>query len=199
MRRGSPGGDPGGTKRGGSGRVTPVASVRAAVLAVAGLGWAWSGCGGGDASGATVSVYVAAPLCAAAKAELASHGATAGHFKVAARCLAPSERAGGGVDLATDGSNSRRATEDTSAVATLEAPGPGNKFTRAILESAGIPLVTSPSGSRGMTRIIEAVEGAGSSNVRDSVQEALEPQSLPARSAWNASGTACRRRRRPSG
>ena len=91
-------------------------------------------------SGATVIVYVAAPLCAGAKAELASHGATARHFKVAARCLAPSERSGGGVDLATNGANSRRATEDTSAVATLEAPGPGNKFTRSILETAGIPL-----------------------------------------------------------
>ena len=146
----------------------------ATVLAVA-LGIAIAGCGGGDASGATVSVYVAAPLCAAAKADLAKHGATVGHFRVAARCLAPSERSGGGVDLATTGSNSRRATEDTSAVATLEAPGPGNKFSRAILESAGIPLVTSSSGPKGMKRIVEAVEGAGSSNVRESVSEALEP------------------------
>jgi hypothetical protein len=134
-----------------------------------------AGCGGGDASGATVSVYVAAPLCAAAKAELSSHGATAGHFRMAARCLAPSERAGGGVDLATVGANSRRATEDTSAVATLEPRGSAIKFTRAILESAGIPLVTAASGRRGMKRIIEAVESAGSSNVRESVREALEP------------------------
>jgi hypothetical protein len=122
-----------------------------------------------------VSVYVAAPLCAGAKAELASHGTSVGHFKVAARCLASSERAGGGVDLATDGANSRRATEDTSAVATLEAPGAGNKFTRAILESAGIPLVTSSEGRTGMKRIISAVEGAGSSSVRNSVRETLEP------------------------
>jgi hypothetical protein len=133
------------------------------------------GCGGGDASGATVTVYVAAPLCAAAKADLASHGPTAGHFKVAARCLAPSERAGGGVDLATNGANSRRATQDTSAVATLEPPGPGNKFARAILETAGIPLVTSASGKAGMAQIVKAVEGAGSSEVRDKVREALEP------------------------
>jgi hypothetical protein len=122
-----------------------------------------------------VSVYVAAPLCAGAKQELASHGATAGHFTVAVRCLAPSERNGGGVDLATDGSNSRRATADSSAVATLEPPGPGAKFTRAILESAEIPLVTSASPSKGMKRILTAIEGAGSSSVRGSVQEALEP------------------------
>ena len=81
----------------------------------------------------------------------------------------------GGVDLATDGANSRRATEDTSAIATLEAPGPGNKFPRPILESAGIPLVTSASGRTGMKRIVSAVEGAGSSNVRDAVRETLEP------------------------
>jgi hypothetical protein len=133
------------------------------------------GCGGGDSQGATVSVYVGAPLCKAAKAELASHGASAGHFKVAARCLAPSERAGGGVDLATDGSNSRRATSDTSAVATVESPGPGNKFTRPILESAGIPLLTSSSGRQAMRQVIEAVENSGSSSPRSKVREALEP------------------------
>jgi hypothetical protein len=146
-----------------------------AAVALAALAVGVAGCGGGDASGATVSVYVAAPLCAAAKTELAAHGATAGHFKVAARCLAPSERAGGGVDLATNGSNSRRATEDTSAVATLEPPGPGAKFSRAILESASIPLVTSASGKTGMKRILGAIESAGSSNVRESVQKSLEP------------------------
>jgi hypothetical protein len=144
------------------------------MLAVA-LGVGVAGCGGGDAAGATVSVYVAAPLCAAAKGELTGHGATAGNFRVAVRCLAPSERAGGGVDLATVGSNSRRATEDTSAVATLEPPGPATKFTSAILESASIPLVVTPSARRGMKQIIEAVESAGSSNVRESVRETLEP------------------------
>jgi hypothetical protein len=122
-----------------------------------------------------VSVYVAAPLCASAKAELSSHGATAGHFKVAARCLAPSGNSGGGVDLATNGANSRRATEDTSAVATLESPGRGNKFARPILESAGIPLVTDQSGRQAMKRALTAIEGAGSSDVRGSVREALDP------------------------
>lgn len=152
-----------------------MAERAAATLIAATIALLVAGCGGGDASGATVTVYVAAPLCAAAKADLASHGPTAGHFKVAARCLAPSERAGGGVDLATNGANSRRATQDTSAVATLEPPGPGNKFARAILETAGIPLVTSPSGNTGMTRVIQAVEDAGTSDVRESVRQSLEP------------------------
>src|ERR1700759_2988042 len=133
-----------------------------AVVLVAALAIGVAGCGGGgDASGTPVSVYVAKPLCRGAQAELGAHGGTAGNFQVLIRCLAPDERSGGGVDLATNGANSRRATEDTTAVATLEAPGPGNKFAHAILESAGIPLVTSPSGNAGMTRIIKPVEGAG--------------------------------------
>jgi hypothetical protein len=145
------------------------------LVALAAVAVAVAGCGGSDSQGATVSVYVAAPLCAAAKQELASHGATAGHFTVAVRCLAPSETSEGGVDLATDGSNSRRATADSSAVAALEPPGPGAKFTRAILGSAEIPLVTSASAAIGMKRILTAIEGAGDSGVRSAVDEALEP------------------------
>jgi hypothetical protein len=149
--------------------------LRCGAVLLAVPAFAIAGCGGSDASGATVTVYVAAPLCGAAKADLASHGSTVGHFKVVARCLAASERAGGGVDLAANGSNSRRATEDTSSVATLEAPGPGNRFAAAILESAGVPLVVASSGQKGMQRVIKAVESAGSSNVRESVQQTLEP------------------------
>jgi hypothetical protein len=179
----SEGADPGVPRRNNSGEVpaghprvrrgrAPRLLAAATLAGVLAAGAA--GCGGGDSSGATVTVYVAKPLCAAAKEELSSHGATAGSFKVAIDCLAPTEKAGGGVDLATNGSNSRRATEDSSSVATLEEAGPGTEFSRPILESAGIPLVTSPSGSSGMTRILKAVESAGSSNVRESVQSALE-------------------------
>jgi hypothetical protein len=145
------------------------------VLLVAAVGVFASGCGGGDAKGAAVSVYVAKPLCRGAQAELGAHGGTAGNFQVLIRCLAPTERGGGGVDLATNGANSRRATEDTSAVATLEPPNAGAEFSHAILESAGIPLLTTSDGRAGMKRVIAAVEGAGSSEVRDSVREALEP------------------------
>jgi hypothetical protein len=167
------------TRRNNSGEVSSshARGLPLVALAATGLlaGGVLAGCGGGDASGATVSVYVAAPLCAAAKQDLASHGATAGHFTVAVRCLASSEKGGGGTDLAVDGANSRQATQDTSTVATLEPPGPGTKFTRAILESAGIPLVTSADAERGIARILEAVESAGDSNVRESVQGTLEP------------------------
>jgi hypothetical protein len=162
------------TRRNNSGEV-PLSHTRGLpLLALAAVALALGGCGGSDSEGATVSVYVGAPLCAGAKQALAVHGATAGHFKVAVRCLAPSEKGGGGVDLATDGSNSRRATADSSAVATLEPPGPGAKFSRAILESAEIPLVTSPSAQKGMSRILAAIEGAGDSGVRGAVGDALE-------------------------
>lgn len=150
-------------------------SARGVALLVAVLGLGVAGCGGGDAAGTAVTVYVAQPLCQGAQAALGDHGDTAGNFRVLIRCLAPDERAGGGVDLAANGANSRRATEDTRAVATLEAPGPGNEFAGSILESAGIPLVTSPSGGKAMARVLKAVEDAGSSNVRESVQAALEP------------------------
>ena len=143
------------------------------VLAVAGLAVVIAGCGGGDASGATVSVYVGAPLCSAAKASLAAHGEEAGSFKVAVRCLTGVEKPGGGTDLATVGANSRRATEDTTSVVTLEPPGPANKFSRPILESAGIPLLVSASARQGMSHIIEAIEDAGTSNVRHSVEASL--------------------------
>jgi hypothetical protein len=122
-----------------------------------------------------VDVYVGASLCGAAKSELGSHGPEAGHFTVAVKCLAGSEKAGGGTELATVGSNARLATEDTSSVAMLEGPGASNKFARPILESANVPLLVAPSGRAGMRRVLEAVEGAGGSDVRGSVQEALEP------------------------
>jgi hypothetical protein len=163
------------TRRNNSGEVPSNHARGLPLVALAVVALVIGGCGGSDSEGATVSVYVAAPLCAGAKQELASHGPTAGHFTVAVRCLAPSETRGGGVDLATDGSNARRATADSSAVATLEPPGPGAKFTRAILESAEIPLVTSASAAKGMKRILSAIEGAGSSGVRGSVGDAVEP------------------------
>lgn len=158
------------------------APVAVAVLLCSLLAAALAGCGGGDARGANVTVYVGAALCRAAKADLAGAAGKAGNFAVTAVCL-PAARvvASAGAqpnartDLATAGANARRATEDTSAVALLEAPGQAAKFTRPILESAGIPLVTSPSGEKAMRRTLAAIEEAGSSSVRDGVREALEP------------------------
>ncbi len=164
-------------------RPAPVAvGVGVGVLLCSLLLAALAGCGGGDAKGATVTVYVGASLCPAAEAALASAGGRSGNFAVTAVCLpattvppATGTGTASRTDLATAGANARRATEDTSAVALLEAPGQASKFTRPILETAGIPLVSSSSGKAAIQRTLTAIEEAGSSSVRDGVREALEP------------------------
>lgn len=151
--------------------------AQGALVGVLVLGIGLLGCGGGDAKGARVTVYVGASLCPAAKRELSAHGGEAGNFKVTAICLpaAAGRQDSAGTDLATVGANARRATEDTSAVALLESPGHATKFMQPILETAGVPLVTSASGETAMARTLEAIEAGGSSSIRDSVREALEP------------------------
>jgi hypothetical protein len=117
-----------------------------------------AGCGeGGAASGATVSVYAAAPLCRAAGKRV-----HAGDLTVRVVCLAPVERRGR-VDLATAGADARRATEDSTSVAYLEAPGPAARFSRPVVESAGIAWIETSSASAAMHRIVSALEAGGSS------------------------------------
>jgi hypothetical protein len=148
-------------------RLAPVA-VLLALAAVA------SGCGGtaGVSSGATVTVYVSAPLCPAAKRELAASGGRAGDVRIRAICLGGT--AGKPPNLAATGADARRATEDSTTIAYLEAPGPAARFAQPIVESAGIAWVKSSSGSRAMARILHAVSEADSSALRDSVRGALE-------------------------
>ena len=128
-----------------------------------------AGCGeGGAASGATVSVYVAAPLCTAARQELAKEGGEAGDLEVHVTCLPPVEGKGG-ADLATAGADARRATEDSTAVAYLEAPGPAAKFGQSIVESADIAWIETGSVEAAMRRVLRALEGRGSSSPRGAV------------------------------
>ena len=66
--------------------------LRWAGLAAAGvmlIGAAGCGGGGGVSSDAVVTAYVEAPLCAAAKQELARHGGRAGDLRVQAICWQP--------------------------------------------------------------------------------------------------------------
>jgi hypothetical protein len=143
-------------------------------LALLVLGVGAGGCGGeGVSKGATVNAHVSAPLCAAAKRELTKQGSSAGDVKLRAICLAPAMH-GGRLDLATIGANARRATEDSSAIAFVEAPGPANRFSRTILEEAGIAWTTASSGASAMARVLRAVSEADTSSLRDSVREALE-------------------------
>jgi hypothetical protein len=125
-----------------------------------------AGCGeGGAAGGATVSVYVAAPLCREAGKKL-----PAGDLTVRVVCL-PAVEKRGGVDLATAGADARRATEDSTSVAYLEAPGPAAKFSRPVVESADIAWIKTSSPATAMHRIVSALEGDSSSPRRAVLEE----------------------------
>lgn len=138
------------------------------------LGLLLGGCGGdgGVASGATVSVYVSAPLCAGAKQELARNEERAGSVRVRMICQ-PSARHGGRLSLATLGANARRATGDSTSVAYLERDSTAARFTHPILESAEIGWVRTASGSSGMHRVLHAISASGGESLRDSVRESL--------------------------
>lgn len=148
-----------------------VVTAACTLVAVAAIG----GCGEeGVAEDATVAAYVEAPLCVAAKQELASHGGHAEDLKVRAVCL-PSGRDGERLSLATLGANARQATEDSTTVGYLEAPDPAAaRFTHPILESAGIAWISRSSGKTAMADLLQAIESAGSSgSLRESVRNAL--------------------------
>jgi hypothetical protein len=142
-------------------------------LALAALASAAIGCGsGGVSKDATLSVYVDAPLCAAAKRELASENGRVDSFRIQATCL-PSTRQGARLNLATIGANARRTTEDAASIGYLGTTG-DTRFSRPILESPGIPWIYGNSGSAAMARLLHAIREAGSSgSLRDSVREAL--------------------------
>jgi hypothetical protein len=134
---------------------------------------AWSGCGeAGVSSGATVRVYVAAPLCAEAERELGRVDGSAGDVRVRAVCLSEVESAGR-LDLAAVGANARRATEDSTSIAYLETQGQATRFSRPILDEAGIAFVPSSSGATAMASVLQAIEDADTSSLRDSIHDAL--------------------------
>lgn len=147
------------------------------VVAAAIVVGAFLGCGGGEGvqSGATVTAYVEASLCSEAKKELAKQGGEAGDIRVQAVCL-PSPHEEGKLDLATVGANARQATEDSTAIAFLEARDHRiARFTHPILETAEIPWITDITGERAMTRLLRAIEDAGDSDaLRASVSAQLD-------------------------
>jgi hypothetical protein len=132
-----------------------------AVLAVASV--ASAGCGaGGAANGATVSVYVVAPLCKEARGKVDAAGRKAGDLKVRVLCQRRTEGEGQ-TDLAMAGVDARRATEDSTSVAFLEAPGPAAEFTRPIVQAADVAWVKTSDASSVVGRILTALEESDSS------------------------------------
>ena len=163
----------------GEGRGVPLrrlAKTAASLVAAAVLVAFSAGCGGaeGVAKGASVTAYVVPPLCAEAERELAREQGRAGDLRVKAVCL-PSVENRGRLKLAVVGANARRATEASTAVAFLEAPGRASRFAHPILETAEIPWVTSSSGQKAMAQLLKAIERAGGSgSLRAALADALE-------------------------
>jgi hypothetical protein len=120
-----------------------------------------------------VTAYVEAPLCGAAKRELTKHGGRAGDLRVQAICLA-SPRKAKKLSLATLGANARRATEDSTSVAYLEAPDPkASRFVHPILETAQVPWISADSGRAAMSRLLTLIPEADSGALRESLREEL--------------------------
>jgi hypothetical protein len=136
-----------------------------------------AGCGEEDgvAEGATVTVYVEAPLCEGAKRGLAASGGEAEQVRVRVACLA-AIRDDEGVDLAVVGANARRATEDSATIVYVGEPGAPARFSSPIVEAAGIASITGISGDRAMQRVLDAVAESDSSSLRDEVRKTLESQ-----------------------
>jgi hypothetical protein len=149
-------------------RRLPALLIAFALLVVAVAG---AGCGeGGASSGATVDVYVAAPLCREAQGELTGASGKAGDLDVRAVCL-PAIAKGGKDDLAVAGRNARRATEDSASVAYVEAPGRAAGFTRSIVEAAHIAWLEAGSGSAAMRQVLRALDDRGSETPRAAVSK----------------------------
>jgi hypothetical protein len=135
----------------------------------------------GVSTGATVSVYLSAPmrgpegktgreLCDEARGALARFGGKVGDLRVRLLCLDASGPAGAWT-LARVGANARRAVEDSTAVAYIAEPDPkARRQSRPILEEADIVAVT---GANAMRRILSAIEGAGGGSLREDLSEAL--------------------------
>ncbi len=120
-----------------------------------------------------MTAYVEAPLCVSAKRELAEHDGRAGDLRVRAICLPPAADAKK-LSLATLGANARRATEDSTTVAYLEASDPrASRFTHPILETAEVPWISEDSGAAAMSRLLELIESADSGSLREQLGEAL--------------------------
>jgi ABC-type branched-subunit amino acid transport system substrate-binding protein len=143
------------------------------------------GCGeGGAEEGATLTVYVSAPLsgteaevgkqnCAEAREEARRSGEPGG-FELRVVCL---DAAGpeGQWTLAQVGANARRATEDSTAVAYLGEPErAARRQSLPIVEAAGIAELGDLSGEEAIAEVAAALEESDSNDPRQAVFDAVE-------------------------
>jgi hypothetical protein len=152
----------------------PKTSSRRLLLSVLGtatglLSIAGCGEGSGVEVGAPVNVYAGAKVCREARDALPS--GPVGSVRVRVVCLEPVV-VGGRLDLAAAGANARRAVEDSSSVAYLEAPGSAIPVTRPILEEADLRLIATGSGADGMATVLGLLRSRdGDEAPRESVWE----------------------------
>jgi hypothetical protein len=153
-----------------------IAAALAAVLA--------SSCGEeGAASGATVRIYVSAPLrggegeagrrlCDEAR-EQVGQGKGGEGLRLRVVCLDATD-GDGRWTLARVGANARRATEDSTAIAYVGEPDPkARKQSRPIVEAAGIAAVGGVSGREAVEEVVTAIEEGDESEPRQAVFDAL--------------------------
>lgn len=135
-----------------------------------------AGCGesASVAEDASVTAYVAAPLCKEAEGEAAASGNRAGELRVRVVCV-PAVESGGRLDLAQIGANARRATQDSSAVGYIgEATKAATRFSATILEAAEVAQLPGPNGATSMRKLLKAIADAPSgTNPRQPVYNEL--------------------------
>lgn len=143
-----------------------------------------TGCGEeGAAAGATVRVYVSAPLrgpeaeagrrlCDEAREQVGQGEGGEGH-EVRVVCLDASGK-GGTWTLARVGANARRATEDSATVVYVGEPDPAaRKQSRPIVEAAGVAELGGLSGREAVAKVVKAMEEGDASQPRDAVFDAF--------------------------
>lgn len=120
-----------------------------------------------------MTVYASASLCAEAERELTRSGQP-DRVRVQIICLAEAGDRGR-LDLATIGTNARRATQDSTTVAYIGEPtARATRFSETILDTADIAQLSELAGSAAMSRVLRAIRSAGDSgSLRESVQDAL--------------------------
>jgi hypothetical protein len=154
------------------------------MLIAAGLATIAVGCGeGGAAAGATVRIYVSAPLhgaeaaagrrlCAGTRAGVARAGGKVGDLRLEVVCL---DAAGGtgSWTLAQVGANARRATQDSTAVAYVGEPDPrAREQSRPIVAAAEIAELGGFSGAEAVAKVVAAIRDGDDSQPRDAVFKA---------------------------
>lgn len=157
----------------------------AILVACALLAAALFGCGEeGAQNGATVSVYVSAPLrgeeakegrrlCDEARKQ-AAQGQGGEDLKLRVVCL-DAAGADGSWTLAKVGGNARRATEDSTTIAYVGEPDPkARKQSQPIVEAAAIGELGGLSGREAIARITAAIRDGDASEPRQAVFDAVE-------------------------